>query len=59
MKEQIVKITDYSNVLIADMVISFVFISLGIILWKNETVRWPLIVCGCIYLGATLLWHYS
>lgn len=54
-----IKTTDYTNVLYADITIGVVTLLLGLILWKNKTYRWPLIVLGPLYLTFTLLWHYS
>ncbi len=59
MKEQLVRTIDYTNVFIADITIGVVTLLLGIILWKNKTYRWPLIVLGPMYLTFTMLWHYS
>jgi len=59
MKEQLVRTIDYTNVLYADITIGVVTLLLGLILWKNKTYRWPLIVLGLLYLTFTLLWHNS
>ncbi|SVD13067.1 uncharacterized protein METZ01_LOCUS365921, partial [marine metagenome] len=48
MKEQLVRTIDYTNVLYADITIGVVTLLLGLILWKNKTYRWPLIVLGLL-----------
>lgn len=57
MKEQLVWTIDYTNVLYADITIGVVTVLLGIILWKNRTYRYPLLVLGLLYLTFTALWH--
>ena len=59
MKEQLVRTIDYTNVLYADITIGVVTVLLGLILWKNRTYRYPLIVLGLLYLTFTSLWHNS
>jgi hypothetical protein len=58
MKEQLVWTYDYTNVFYADMFISALTILLGIIFFRNKTFRYPLLVCGSLYLSFALLWHY-
>ncbi len=59
MKEQLIRTVDYTNVFYADMVIGVSTILLGIIFFRNRTLRYPLLVLGTLYLFFALLWHQS
>lgn len=59
MKEQLIRTVDYTNVLYADIAIGATFVLLGIILFRNTTYRYNLLILGSLYLFFALLWHAS